>query len=97
MKRNVTLYLDSNLVELSLNSGLNLSQEVNNFLKGRLVDVELTKSTDLENIDRVKLDIQNKIISLNKEIENLNNKKELLREKEDKELERRLEELTNVG
>jgi hypothetical protein len=94
-KRQLCLYIEDELIKIAIKRDLNLSQEFNTYLKARILGIESTKPSDLENIDRLKMDLENQSIAINRQIEELVQKKGLLIKKEDDEIDKRLEELTS--
>ena len=76
-KRNITLYLDSNLIELAKNKGLNISKELSSFLKQKL-EFNISDNKDLE---KTKLEIDNKISELEILLKDLKEKKERIEKK----------------
>jgi len=70
-KRNFTAYLDTELVNIALTQGLNISQEFNDFLKMRVMnmgkDANPTKEA-VESLKKEKEDLKNRILIIDKEI-----------------------------
>lgn len=93
MKRNLMLYINSELIEEAKRLNINLSQEFNEYIKVRILGINHSETVALENIDRKRLEISNQIITLNKELEDLEKKKENLAKKDQEDVDKRLKEL----
>ena len=94
-KRNLTLYIDAELIENAKIRGICISREFNEFLKAKIIGIDAIKPISLENIDRTKMEIENKIIALTTDLKQIEDKRDILIKKDDDALKRRFEELTS--